>query len=153
MFRGSHNVTLDAKGRIMLPVKVREIVHEISQGQVHITIHNEDSCLLIYPTPNWLAVEEQILNLPNLDSPANRDLQRFLIGNAREVEVDSGGRLLIPPLLREYQDLQKQLILAGGGRKLELWNQATWMERLESWRTAQQHKEHKESDEPIGLSL
>ena len=156
MFRGSHNLTLDAKGRIMLPVRVRETVQEISAGQMHITIHNEDPCLLIYPTPNWLEVEGQILTLPNIDSPANRDLQRFLIGNAREVEIDATGRLLIPPLLREYQSLEKQLVLAGGGKKLELWNQATWMERFDDWRSAQRSKrdqQREEKDEPIEFSL
>ncbi len=156
MFRGSHNLTLDAKGRIMLPVRVRETVQEISAGQMHITIHNEDPCLLIYPTPNWLEVERQILTLPNIDSPANRDLQRFLIGNAREVEIDGNSRLLIPPLLREYQSLEKQLVLAGGGQKLELWNQATWMERFDAWRSAQRNKrdqQREDKDEPIEFSL
>ena len=153
MFRGSHNIKLDAKGRIMLPVRVREIIQEISEGHVHITIHNQDPCLLIYPTPHWLEVEQQILTLPNIDSAANRDLQRFLIGNAREVEVDSGGRLLIPPMLREYQQLDKQLVLAGGGRKLELWNQALWMESLDAWRNTQGSRRSEERDEPINFSL
>lgn len=153
MFRGSHSVTLDAKGRIMLPVRVREILQEISEGRVHITIHNEDPCLLIYPTPNWLEVEQKVLGLPNLGSPANRDLQRFFVGNAMEVEIDATGRLLIPPVLRGYQELEKQLILVGGGHKLELWNQAAWMERFEAWRDAQRHKEHKESDEPVEFSI
>lgn len=153
MFRGSHNIKLDVKGRIMLPVRVREIIQEVSEGHLHITIHNQDPCLLIYPTPHWLEVEQQILTLPNIDSAVNRDLQRFLIGNAREVEVDAGGRLLIPPLLREYQALDKQLVLAGGGRKLELWNQAVWMERFEGWRDAQRNSRREERDEPIEFSL
>ena len=153
MFRGSHNIKLDVKGRIMLPVRVREIIQEASEGEVHVTIHNQDPCLLIYPTPNWLAVEQQILTLPNIDSTANRDLQRFLIGNAREAQVDAGGRLLIPPLLREYQELDKQLVLAGSGKKLELWNQSIWMTRFEDWRNTQRSKPHEERDEPIAFSL
>lgn len=156
MFRGSHNLTLDSKGRIMLPVRVRENMQAISEGQVHITIHTEDPCLLIYPTPHYLEVEQQILSLHNIHSSSNRNLQRFLIGNAREVEIDSTGRLLIPPLLREYQNLEKQLVLAGGGKKLELWNQATWMERFDAWRSAQRNKrdsQPEEQDEPIEFSL
>lgn len=153
MFRGSHNLTLDSKGRIMLPVRVRETMQEIAEGQVHITIHTEDPCLLIYPTPYYLEVEQQILTLPNIDSASNRNLQRFLIGNAREVDIDASGRLLIPPLLREYQSLEKQLVLAGGGKKLELWNQATWMERFDAWRDAQRNKQREEKDERIEFSL
>lgn len=159
MFRGSHNLTLDVKGRIMLPVRVRELVQELSGGQMYITTHNEDPCLLIYPTPHYLEVEEKILTLPNIDSPSNRNLQRFLVGNAREVEIDATGRLLIPPLLREYQNLEKQLVLAGSGKKLELWNQATWMERFDEWRNAQRKKSAKqleeleEKNEPIEFSL
>ena len=153
MFRGSHHIKLDVKGRIMLPIRVREIIQEVSEGQMHVTIHNQDPCLLLYPTPHWLEVEQHILTLPNIDSAANRDLQRFLIGNAREVEVDSGGRLLIPPMLREYQDLDKQLVLAGSGKKLELWNQAHWMARLEAWRDAQRSHPREDRDEPIEFSL
>jgi len=153
MFRGSHNIKLDVKGRIMLPVRVREIIQEVSEGHVHVTIHNQDPCLLIYPTPHWLEVEQQILALPNIDSADYRDLQRFLIGNAREASVDSGGRLLIPPLLREYPELNKELVLAGSGRKLELWNQSVWMARFEDWRSAQRSKPDKERDEPIAFSL
>jgi len=153
MFRGSHNIKLDVKGRIMLPVRVREIIQEVSEGEVHVTIHDQDPCLLIYPTPHWLEVEQQILTLPNIHSTANRDLQRFLIGNAREASVDSGARLLIPQPLREYQELNKELVLAGSGKKLELWNQNVWMARFDSWRNAQRNKPHEERDEPIAFSL
>ncbi len=153
MFRGSHNLTLDSRGRIMLPVRVRALMQAISEGQVYVTIHSDDPCLLIYPTPYYLEIEKKIDSLPNLDNPDNCDLQRFFMGKAGGVEIDGNGRLLIPNELRKNHNLEKSLVLAGVGRKLELWNEADWIERFDAWRAARRNRRSEERYEPIEFSL
>ena len=84
-----------------------------------------DRCLLIYPLPDWELIQQKLEGLSNLDSRV-RDLQRRLIGFAVDVEMDSAGRVLISPELREYAHLDKTVVLVGQGRKFELWNKDDW---------------------------
>ena len=131
-FRGASNLSLDAKGRIVLPARYRERLLEMCHSELIITIDTEQPCLLIYPLPEWELIEEKIEALPSFN-PATRRIQRLLIGHATEVEVDGNGRMLISNPLREYAQLGKKVVLIGQGKKFELWDEAIWSQRMETW--------------------
>ena len=131
-FRGVSNLSLDAKGRIVLPARYRDRLLEICQSQLIITIDTDQPCLLIYPLPEWELIEEKIEALPSFN-PTTRRIQRLLIGHATEVEVDTNGRMLLSNPLREYAKLGKKVVLIGQGKKFELWDELLWAERMQSW--------------------
>jgi len=131
-FRGVSNLSLDAKGRIVLPARYRERLLEYCQGQLVVTIDTDQPCLLIYPLPEWESIEEKIEALPSFN-PTTRRIQRLLIGHATEVEVNAAGRLLLSNPLRDYARLDRKVVLIGQGKKFELWDEALWNERIESW--------------------
>jgi MraZ protein len=131
MFRGVTNLTLDAKGRIAVPTRYRERLQAQCQGQLVVTV-DADHCLLIYPLPAWEEVEAKLARLPTLQ-PRSRQLQRLLLGHATEVELDSAGRLLLPPPLREFAALDREVVLIGQANKFELWDATRWQQKRESW--------------------
>ena len=131
-FRGVSNLSLDAKGRIVLPARYRDRLLEICQSQLIVTIDTDQPCLLIYPLPEWEQIEEKIEALPSFN-PTTRRIQRLLIGHATEVEVDTNGRMLLSNPLREYARLGKKVVLIGQGKKFELWDELLWAERMQSW--------------------
>ena len=131
-FRGVSNLSLDAKGRIVLPARYRERLLEICHSQMIVTIDTDQPCLLIYPQPEWELIEEKIEALPSFN-PTTRRIQRLLIGHATEVEVDANGRMLLANPLREYAQLGKKVVLIGQGKKFELWDETLWSEGMDSW--------------------
>ena len=131
-FRGVSNLSLDAKGRVVLPARYRERLLEICDSQLVVTIDTDQPCLLIYPFPEWEQIEEKIEALPSFN-PTTRRIQRLLIGHATEIEVNAAGRMLLPPPLREYAQLDKKVVLIGQGKKFELWDEVLWNERVGSW--------------------
>ncbi len=104
MFRGLNPIAVDAKGRIAIPARYREPIESEADGILVVTIDTEERCLLIYTHPQWEQIEQKLENLPSYH-PASRRIQRLLIGHATEVELDRSGRILIPPVLREYAGL------------------------------------------------
>lgn len=132
MFRGANAVTLDAKGRMAMPIRFREQIAERSRGHLVATVDRADRCLLIYPLPDWELIEQKLVKLPTLNA-ATRRLQRLMIGHATELELDGNGRILIPPTLREYAALSRNAMLIGQGGRFELWDEAHWNERREHW--------------------
>ncbi|HUA26323.1 MAG TPA: division/cell wall cluster transcriptional repressor MraZ [Steroidobacteraceae bacterium] len=130
MFRGATKVTLDEKGRMVMPTRYREQLVERAQGRVVVTVDSRDRCLLIYPLPEWDLIEAKLMSLPTLNEEARR-LTRLMIGHAVDFELDGHGRILLPPELREFAGLQRQGMLIGQGRKFELWSESSWAERLE----------------------
>ncbi len=131
-FRGVSNLSLDAKGRIVLPARYRDRLLEICQSQLVVTIDTDQPCLLIYPLPEWEQIEEKIEALPSFN-PTTRRIQRLLIGHATEVEVDGNGRMLLSGPLREYARLGKKVVLIGQDKKFELWDEGLWNDRMDSW--------------------
>jgi MraZ protein len=126
MFRGHTHRNLDAKGRVMLPPDFREMVLEMSpEGKLMLT--NFDDCVVGYPLPEWEQIEKSFNQL-NMANRTFRDFHRFFISGATEVSMDKQGRILVPPYLRSYAGLNKDVILAGVGRKFEIWD----MERFEA---------------------
>jgi len=132
VFRGGNTVKLDAKGRLALPTRYRGEIGERYEGRLVVTVH-DDGCLLLYPHPEWEQIEHRLINTPNLDR-RTRDMQRMLVGYATEVEMDSHGRILLAPRLREFASLDKTVALVGVGKKFEIWNEETWMEIGSSWK-------------------
>ena len=117
---------------MVLPARHREHLPEICQNQLIVTIDTDQPCLLIYPLPEWELIEDKIEALPSFNATTRR-IQRLLIGHATEVEVDGNGRMLLPPPLREYARLNKKVVLIGQGKKLELWDEQLWSERMDAW--------------------
>ncbi|MDJ0881641.1 MAG: division/cell wall cluster transcriptional repressor MraZ [Gammaproteobacteria bacterium] len=124
-FRGASNLSLDAKGRMVLPARYRESLAALCDGQLVVTIDTDQPCLLIYPLNEWEIVEEKINALPNFNKVAKR-IQRKLIGYATDIEVNDSGRILLTAPLRTYAKLEKKVVLIGQGNKFELWDEQLW---------------------------
>lgn len=131
MFRGANKLTLDTKGRMVMPTRYRDRIAERSQGRLVVTI-DRDQCLLIYPLPDWEEIERKLMRLPTLNEQARR-LQRLMVGHATDLEIDGHGRVLLPPKLREFAGLTRAALLIGQGNRFELWDEARWNERREEW--------------------
>ncbi len=131
MFRGANKLTLDAKGRMVMPTRYRERLQERCGGKLVITV-DKDQCLLIYPLPDWEELERKLMRLPTLNPQARR-LQRLMVGHATDLELDGHGRLLLPPQLREFGMLTRDAMLIGQGVRFELWDEARWNERRDEW--------------------
>ena len=125
-------MSLDAKGRIVLPARYRERLAEICNSQLIVTIDTDQPCLLIYPLNEWELIEEKIEALPSFN-PTTRRIQRLLIGHATDVEVDGNGRTLLSTPLREYAKLGRKVVLIGQGKKFELWDEDLWTQSMEEW--------------------
>lgn len=117
MFQGASQLTLDAKGRLSMPTRHRDALLAQCDGRLTLTRH-PDGCVLIYPRPTWEARREQIAQLPY----AARSLQRLLLGNATDVDLDGSGRALVPPELRAAGGLEREVMLLGMGGHFELWD-------------------------------
>ena len=129
MFRGVTQLSLDAKGRIAIPARYRgELVSKCS-GHLIVTA-DPSKCLLVYPQPAWEPIEQRLNSLSSFDSKT-RSLQRLLIGNASDVEMDSAGRILVAPPLRRFANLSKEVVLVGQGEKFELWDEGGWNQVIE----------------------
>lgn len=101
----------------------------ICDGRIVLTAHTQDRCILIYPETEWDIISKQIQALPTFNKHAQR-AQRLLIGYAAPMELDGNGRVLVTPTLRNYAGLDKNLMLVGLGKKLELWNEETWLQSV-----------------------
>lgn len=132
MFRGVNHITMDAKGRVALPVKQRELLQAFCGGQLVVTIDIQSRSLMVYPLSTWENIERELQDLPAMN-PDVRRIQRLLIGYASDLEFDGSGRVLLPQSLREYASLDKKLVLVGQGKKLELWSEEIWMAERDKW--------------------
>lgn len=130
LFRGINAINLDPKGRMALPTRYREHLEENNQWVV--TIDTESPCLLLYPLHEWEIIEKKLESLPSFN-PAARRIQRLLMGHATDVELDANGRFVLPPVLRDYAKLEKQVMLVGQGRKFEIWDAQQWNDGRTNW--------------------
>ena len=131
MCRGATKVTLDDKGRMVMPTRYRERLREQAQGRLVVTV-DRDQCLLVYPLNEWEQIERKLMALPTLHAQSRR-LQRLMVGHATDLELDGHGRLLLPPELREFAGLDRHAMLVGQGGRFELWDEARWTERRDFW--------------------
>lgn len=119
MFRGSSYHTIDDKGRIVIPTRFRVLARaEEADG---LMVSRMDSCLLAYPFAEWHKLEERILQLAE-KSDTMRRFRRIFIGGAHECACDKQDRILIPPVLRQYADLNKDIVLVGVLDHFEIWS-------------------------------
>ncbi len=128
MFRGINAINLDSKGRLAIPARYRDGLGE----QVVVTIDTEEACLLLYPVLQWQTIEDSLQRLPSFNAAARR-IQRLLIGHATDITLDGNGRTLLPPLLRDYANLDKKVVIIGEGNKFEIWDETSWQAKRETW--------------------
>jgi MraZ protein len=131
MFRGVSKISLDEKGRMVIPTRYRERIVQRAEGKLVVTV-DRDQCLLIYPLPDWDEIERKLMSLPTLHPQARR-LQRLMVGHATDLDLDGHGRLLLTPELREFAQLGRAAVLVGQGNRFELWDEARWNERRDAW--------------------
>ncbi|MGC8651310.1 MAG: division/cell wall cluster transcriptional repressor MraZ [Minisyncoccia bacterium] len=120
MFIGEYHFTIDNKGRMAIPSKLRK---ELMQEGV--LTRGLDNCLFLYTHNDWEQIAEKIKNLP-LSQTNARAFSRLMLAGAMEVEMDGQGRILIPEYLRQYAHLNKKVVLAGVYNRLEIWDEAEW---------------------------
>jgi MraZ protein len=121
VFQGASSLSLDAKGRLSVPTRHRDVLSATAAGQLTITKHPH-GCLMLFPRPEWEKFRERIAALPM----SAQWWKRIFLGNAMDVEMDGTGRVLVSPELREAAGLGKDVWLMGMGSYFELWDKATY---------------------------
>jgi MraZ protein len=124
VFRGGPVLTLDGKGRITVPARYRDALMAHEQGQMVIS-KNPDGCLSLYPLKVWEKFEQSVLALPVEDEA----WRRLYVGSATEVDIDSGSRVLVPPELRAWAGLERDVKFMGVGANFELWDMVRYEAR------------------------
>lgn len=124
MLIGEYNQNLDAKGRINIPAKFRDDL-----GGSFVVSKGLDNCANIYPKCEWERFKQELYTVP---ASKRRSLQRFFFSGAEECAVDSQGRVVIPPRIREYAALEKEIVVVGVSDKVEIWNRDKWEEYMNS---------------------
>ena len=127
MFRGRSVHTLDAKGRVRIPSRFREILK--TQFDDRFIITNLDRCLIAYPLREWEKIEEKLGDLSFVRQDV-KAFQRFFISGATECNFDKQGRVLIPQTLREHACLERETVLAGMVKSFEIWSKPLWDEEI-----------------------
>ena len=126
MFMGEYNHSIDPKGRLIIPSKFREIL-----GDEFVVTKGLDGCLFVFPNDEWQAFEEKLRTLPMANKNA-RKFSRFFMAGATTCELDKQGRILLPSTLREFADLEKDVVLAGLLNRIEIWSKRKWSENSNS---------------------
>ena len=125
MFRGQFSHSVDAKGRVSLPARFRDVLVADGDARFVLTPAVFDPCLHLYPMKAWEEFERKVSELPSLDDNVVR-FRRMYVSAAVECEIDRAGRILVPPHLREKAELGKDALWAGMGTILELWSKSRW---------------------------
>jgi MraZ protein len=120
-FHGTYDLKLDAKNRLTVPAKSRP---ELAAG-VSLT-KGFERCLQVWPAPDYERVAREALKGLNPLGPEARDLKRHLYGNATATELDSAGRIMVPPNFLAHAGITKDVVVIGSGEYLELWDRDAW---------------------------
>ena len=120
LFIGEYRHSLDTKGRVIVPAKFRD-----GLGDKFVITKGLDGCLFAYSKEEWTNFENKIKTLPLTNKDA-RAFVRFFFSGAVECEIDKQGRTLIPPMLRDYATLNKDLVIIGVSTRVEIWSQEKW---------------------------
>lgn len=121
VFQGASALAMDAKGRLAVPTRHREVLQALCAGQLTVTKHPE-GCLMVFPRPAWETFRDRIAALPM----SAAGWKRVFLGNAQDVEIDAAARVLIAPELRAAAGLSKDVMLLGMGSHFELWDAAAY---------------------------
>jgi MraZ protein len=121
VFQGASSLNLDAKGRLSVPTRHRDVLLATASGQLTITKH-PDGCLMVFPRPEWEKFSERIAALPM----SAQWWKRIFLGNAMDVEMDATGRVLVSPELREAAGITRDTMLLGMGQHFELWDKSRY---------------------------
>lgn len=124
MFKGEHTQKMDTKGRVIVPAKFREQLG----GELVIT-RGLDDCLFAYSKEAWSALEEKLSSLSFADKKI-RSFNRFFLAGATDLEADKLGRVLMPPALRKFASLDKEVVWVGVGNRIEIWDIDKWNEQM-----------------------
>jgi MraZ protein len=122
VFMGEYQHTLDSKGRLILPSRIRE-----GLGETFIATRGLDNCIFVYTKDELAAVEEKMRQLPLL-KPEARAYVRYLFSGAAELEPDKQGRILLPTNLREHAKLEKDVVVMGVSSRVEIWSKENWQQ-------------------------
>lgn len=122
MFMGEFQHNIDAKGRLIVPSKLREQL-----GEKFVVTRGMDGCLFGYPMPEWNKLEEKLTTMP-LSKKDTRAFVRFFYSAATECEIDKQGRINIPNALRSHAVLEKECVIIGVANRIEIWSEARWQE-------------------------
>ena len=125
MLIGEYEHTIDAKGRLSMPAKLRR-----DMGEAFIVTKGLDGCLFAFSQEEWKNFETKLKALPLSDKNA-RNFVRFFLAGATECEIDKQGRFLIPSNLRDSAKLEKEAVIIGVGTRLEIWNKEIWASKDE----------------------
>lgn len=121
MFMGEYQHNIDAKGRLIIPAKLRDAL-----GETFIVTRGLDGCLFVYPMDGWEKFELNMDKMPKMTSKEARTFIRFFYSAASECEFDKQGRINIPANLRAHANLEKSCIIIGAAERLEIWDEARW---------------------------
>jgi len=143
MFMGEYNHTIDTKGRLIVTSKFREAL-----GDTLVVTKGLDGCLFVYDNQEWNAFEEKLKSLPITNKEA-RQFARFFLAGAAEVEVDKQGRILVPNILREFAQINKEVVLIGVASRIEIWSK----ERFEGITAFEDMDEIAEHMAELGLGI
>jgi MraZ protein len=130
-FLGEYEVTLDAKGRFLLPAGFKKQLSGESASQFVIN-RGIEKCLSLYPLQSWEPIFSEISKLNDFD-PKVRDFRRFFLNGATQLELDSAGRLLITKTLAEYAGLEKDIVLVSAVNKIEIWDKTKYKQLFETF--------------------
>ena len=126
MFQGTFHHTIDKKGRVSIPSKFREALREKYSEEVMLT-RDPDKCLVVYPIAEWNVFEEKLKQLSRHEEEQKK-ARRYIFSVTEKCTLDKAGRILIPPLLREYAELEKDIYVIGNSDTFEIWSNKRWEE-------------------------
>ena len=130
-FLGEYEVTMDAKGRFLLPAGFKKQLSDTGAGQFVVN-RGIEACLSLYPMQSWEPIFSEVSKLNDFD-PKVRQFRRYFLNGATQLELDSAGRLLIPKALMEYAGLEKDVVLVSAVDKIEIWDKTKYTKFFESF--------------------
>ncbi len=130
-FIGEYEATLDAKGRFLLPAGFKKQLPE-EAGTQFVINRGFEKCLTLYPMKSWDPIFSELGKLNDFD-PKVREFRRYFLNGATVLELDSAGRLLVPPNLKEHAGLEKDIVLVAAMNKIEIWDKDKYQKFFESF--------------------
>jgi len=148
MFRGRFEHNVDAKGRVSLPAKYRDIMSTNYNDRLVIT--NYDSCLIAYPYDEWVTLEENFRQYSIMQEDVEVFMHYFISG-ASECTIDKLGRILIPPILRKHAGLEREIVFVGMITRIQIWDKQRWEQKFQKAQEAFDQLKGKEQLAKLGF--